>query len=87
LVGAVIGRGWRLCTPETTNAHVDAIAAAIRKLPSSSTALVVGHTTTVPVLIKQLGGPQNVSIGHTEFDRLFVLHSDRLTQLRYGAAA
>ena len=35
--------------------------------------LVVGHSNTVPEFIKKLGGPANVVINATEFDRLFVL--------------
>ena len=54
------------------------------------TVLVSGHTNTVPALIKALGGPGDVVIAETEFDRLFVLNVPpsgpaTLLQLRYGA--
>jgi phosphohistidine phosphatase SixA len=51
--------------------------------------LVVGHSNTVPEIIKALGGPANVTIGATEFDRMFVLHgpasgAGSLLSMRYG---
>ena len=36
--------------------------------------LVVGHTNTVPPIIKALGGPSGVVINAGEFGRMFVLH-------------
>jgi len=51
--------------------------------------LVVGHTNTVPQMIKALGGPPDVVIGADEFDRLLVLHvpangAEGLLTMRYG---
>jgi len=50
--------------------------------------VVVGHSNTVPALIKKLGGPAGVVIGPAEFDRLFVLKvpaqgADSLLAVRY----
>jgi phosphohistidine phosphatase SixA len=52
--------------------------------------LVVGHTNTLPPLIEALGGPADVAISETEYDRLLILHvtsakTAGLTPLRYGA--
>jgi len=35
--------------------------------------LLVGHTGTVPALLKALGHPVEIKIPETEFDNLFVL--------------
>jgi phosphohistidine phosphatase SixA len=64
---------------------VGGVVAAIRTLPSSSVALVIGHTNTLPEISAALGGVSFPAIGATEFDRLFVLARGRLTRLRYGA--
>jgi broad specificity phosphatase PhoE len=58
---------------------------------SGKTVLAVGHSDTIPALIKALGGPTDVKIDETEFDRLFILHvtsakAASLVRLRYGAA-
>jgi broad specificity phosphatase PhoE len=65
--------------------EVDEAVAAIRSRRRGETVLVVGHTNTVPEIIAGLGGPASVTIGHEEFDHLFVLTQRRLTRLRYGA--
>lgn len=50
----------------------------------NETVLVVGHSDTVPFLIKAFGGP-TVTIGDDEFDDLFVLvpATGALTRLKY----
>lgn len=53
------------------------------------TVLVVGHSDTVPELIKLLGGPSLPIIDDCEFDNLFVLvrhsaTSASVTKLKYG---
>lgn len=60
------------------------IAAAIRNLANSTTALVVGHSNTVPDVVARLDGPAVTPIAATEFDRLLVLAGRRLCTLRYG---
>lgn len=60
------------------------VAAAIRGLGNTGTALVVGHTNTLPDVVVRLGGPPVTPIAATEFDRLVVLASGRLCTLRYG---
>lgn len=62
-----------------------ATVAAIRALPSSSAALVIGHTNTLPTIATALGAASFPAIGAAEFDRLFVQDRARLTALRYGA--
>ncbi|WP_175460650.1 histidine phosphatase family protein [Arthrobacter sp. ok909] len=60
------------------------IAGAIRHLANSETALVVGHSNTVPDVVARLGGPPMTPIAATEFDRLVFLANYRLCTLRYG---
>ena len=60
------------------------IADVIRHLADSTTALVVGHTNTVPDVVARLGGLTMTPIAGTEFDRLLVLANHRLCTLRYG---
>ena len=40
---------------------------------SSKSALVVGHSNTVPELLKALGSDQKIDLGENEFDRLYIL--------------
>jgi phosphohistidine phosphatase SixA len=66
-------------------AAVPDIVKAIRALPLSAIALVVGHSHTLPHIIAGLGGTPIPMIGATEFDHLFVQVGPRLTHFRYGA--
>ena len=61
------------------------VVAAIRALPASSVALVVGHTNTLPDINSGLRGPPFPAPDQMEFDCLFLLASPRLVRLRYGA--
>jgi phosphohistidine phosphatase SixA len=65
-----------------------ALVTALRGLPRGSTALVVGHSNTVPLVVEGLGGSKVAPIGEDEFDRLLVLTIDGSTttvaSLRYG---
>ena len=71
----------------------DPTAAATQIKAAGKRVLVVGHTNTVPQIIGALGGPANVVINATEFDRLFALPvldgpahgADSLLTLHYGA--
>jgi phosphohistidine phosphatase SixA len=68
----------------------DPMAAASRVSAAGKHVLVVGHTNTVPAIIKALGGPMDVVINANEFDHLFVLNvpangAESLLDMRYGA--
>lgn len=70
-------------TSEVVNAAQ--MAVLIEKIKShEGTVFVVGHSNTVPMIIKALGGP-DVSIGDTEYDNLFfyVPATKTLTRVRY----
>ena len=79
-------------TADDTNAHAAAVAAAVRQ--GGSVVLVVGHSNTVPQLIRAAGGPSLPDLEHDEFDDLFVLsvcscwpRRAEVTHLQYGAAS
>ena len=64
-------------------------AAAANQIKAAKRVLVIGHSNTVPPIIKALGGPDTVVINATEFDRLFVMPipangAESLIAMRYG---
>jgi phosphohistidine phosphatase SixA len=84
-------------TPETISyaapqreAHVKSVADAVRK-HSGGSVLVVGHSTTIPLIIGALGGPRLSEICETVFDNLFALVPARanvqFVHARYGTAS
>jgi len=52
---------------------VDAFVEFLRTGHRGDIVLVVGHSNTVPALLKALGHPVEIKIPETEFDNLFVL--------------
>jgi phosphohistidine phosphatase SixA len=70
-------------------AKVDDLIAAIRS-DKAANILVVWHDLTLPKILRALGAPEITPIGHTEYDRFFILTYDadkdsrpRFTALRY----
>jgi len=69
---------------------VDDLIAAIRS-DKTRNILVVWHDQTLPKILRALGAPEITPIGHTEYDRFFILTFDadnanskpRFTALRY----
>ncbi|HEX6041437.1 phosphoglycerate mutase family protein [Longimicrobium sp.] len=80
-------------TPEIVglgSAHVDSVAAAVRR-HAGHTVLVVGHSNTVPRIVHALGGPQMRDLCEPEFSHLYVMvlkdgAAPRLEERTYGAA-
>lgn len=68
--------------------HAEEVAARVRELADGGTIVVVGHSNTVPGIIRALGGPDIGAIEDAEYDHFFVLTlSDagvRLIRSRYG---
>ena len=64
-------------------AQMNALLEKIKSHPDD-TVFIVGHSNTVPMIIKALGGP-DVSIGDNEYDNLFfyVPATKTLTRVRY----
>lgn len=70
------------------SSQVAATVKAIAALPANARVLIVGHSNTVPLLLKALGVAEPVTIPDTEFDNLFVVAPRPsgppvLTRLRY----
>ena len=63
------------------------LVARIRKEHANGIVLIVGHSDTLPAIIKALGGP-GVTIADNEFDNLFVLApaGKAFTRLRFSPA-
>jgi len=53
-------------------ADVDGLIARLGARKGGGAALVVGHSNTVPEIVKRLGGGTVAPIADTEYDRLFV---------------
>jgi len=56
-------------------AHLDAIVAKV-KANAGRTVLVVGHSNTVPLIVKALGGPDVGAIADSEYDHVFTVVMD-----------
>lgn len=65
--------GLRPLVEEQDAASLQRIAQAVRGLAPGSAVLIVGHSNTVPDLIRLLGASPVPAIQHTEFDKLFVV--------------
>ncbi len=71
-------------------AHIAAVAAAVKA--QKGVVLVVGHSNTVPAVIKALGGPSLPDICDATYTHFFVLqpasptHAASLVMSRFGAA-
>lgn len=64
----------------------DASGLAGRLKKARGNLLVVGHSNTIPEVIAAIGVAEPVSIGDTEFDKLFIVHTvpvARAIQLHY----
>lgn len=61
-------------TPMTVPAkELGALIAKIRALAKDGVVLVVGHSNTVPAILKSLGHAPVVTIGEEDFDNLFIV--------------
>jgi broad specificity phosphatase PhoE len=76
-------------TPQVVDAATSApIVERIRRDHANDVVLIVGHSNTVPALVKEFGHPDPVTIADDEFDSLFVLiprasGSPTVLRLRY----
>ena len=52
---------------------VDALVATLRKLGPHGVALVVGHSNTLPEIIRQLGAGSVAPIGDNDYDRMLIV--------------
>lgn len=66
---------------EVSSKDLPGLFQKVRTAPGN--VLVVGHSNTVPAVIKELGVAEPVSIAETEYDNLFVVTRGTLIRLRY----
>ncbi len=71
-------------------AHVADTAAQARKLAETGAVLIVGHSNTLPAIVRAFGGPERPDLPECAYSNLWVLHlhADQtagLIELRYGA--
>ena len=72
-------------------AHVDSVAATVRRRPPGEVVLVVGHSNTIPAIVGALGGPKLPDLCDGQYSMLYVLEfpasgAPRFIEARYGAA-
>jgi broad specificity phosphatase PhoE len=73
-----------------TAAHVREVAAAVGRQPAGSLVVVVGHSNTIPAIVRALGGPGLPDICDGEFSDLFAIvlprgGPPRLIKSAYGS--
>jgi broad specificity phosphatase PhoE len=70
---------------------LEGLARAVRATSPGRTVLVVGHSNTVPALVRRLGGDDVAPMADDEYDRMFVVvlsgetRPAVVTALRYGS--
>jgi broad specificity phosphatase PhoE len=65
-------------------ADTTGLVAKIKAGPAADVVLVVGHSNTVPAILKAFGGP-DVTIGDNEYDNLFIIvpATGAMTRIRF----
>jgi broad specificity phosphatase PhoE len=74
-----------------TPAHVDSVAAAVKRRPAGDVVLVVGHSNTIPAIVGALGGPKLPDLCDGQYSMLYILEfpaqgPPRFIEAKYGAA-
>ena len=64
--------------------HADALVRHIDSHYAGKTVLIVGHTNTLPVILKKLGVASPREIPETEYGTIFVVATGRVTEERFG---
>lgn len=71
--GEPLAINLKLKTNIVPAADVDKLVKALKDDSSSNAALVVGHSNTVPEILKALGAKKAITLGDNDYDRLFLL--------------
>ncbi len=76
----------RLTTQTLPARDTEGLVARLRKEHAGDIVLVVGHSDTVPAIVKALGGP-DITIAQDDYDNLFIIvpGTGTLTRIRFGA--
>ncbi len=72
-------------------AHVAEAASQARRLAEQGAVLIVGHSNTLPAIVKALGGPERPDLPECAYSNLWVLHlrvdeTAGLIESSYGAS-
>lgn len=73
-----------------TSAYVAALVKEVLAAHAGGTVVIVGHSNTVPELVKGFSGVHPGEIAHDSYDRMFIVTTNapgtgRLVRVRYGA--
>lgn len=73
----------------TTEAYASALTARVLATHPGRTVVIVGHSNTVPALVKAFSGAGEGEIAHDTYDLMFVVTTDapgraRVVRARYG---
>lgn len=81
---APIAAALKLTTTIKSSSDTTALVTELKTKHAHDIVLIVGHSNTVPAIVKALGGP-TVTVGDEEYDKLFVLvpATGAITVLRY----
>ena len=63
----------RPATKENTGSYVADLLKEIKKKHGGETVLIVGHSNTVPEIVKEMAGLDVTPIGESEFDRIYII--------------
>ncbi|MGH8052079.1 MAG: SixA phosphatase family protein [Arenimonas sp.] len=63
----------RSATKENAKSYSSDLLKEIQKKHKGETVLIVGHSNTVPEIVKDMSGVDVAAIGENEFDRLYVI--------------
>ncbi len=74
----------KLKVQQTPSTDPAAVVAALKKAHESGILLVVGHSNTVPAILKGFGGP-DITIADDEYDNLFIIvpATGAMTRIRF----
>ncbi|HEX9982418.1 MAG TPA: phosphoglycerate mutase family protein [Thermoanaerobaculia bacterium] len=71
--------------PQNVAAYAPALAKRIAAEHPNETVLVVGHSNTVPLIVKELGGSEVPAIEHSQYGKVYVVTNGGVVAAQYGA--
>lgn len=71
-------------TPGQEDAHAEEILRILREKFAGQTVIIVGHTSTLPVIMRKLGVETSREIPETEFGTIFFVSGATVSEIPYG---
>jgi broad specificity phosphatase PhoE len=68
--------------PAGLDAYVQLVVQAVRSKYAGKTVLIVGHSNTVPALVKAFSGVEMPDLAHDSYDQMFVITTSEQTPAR-----